>query len=258
MAQTQDGLVSVTNGSNVVDATTPDMDWTDADTALGFGVPVLFSVQGDTEVPYPVSSITLDAVAPPAGPIWHLTLTSNYVGDTNAAAEYTIHTDFTTNLQIPLPSPGDTQTAQIISRAFETLDTAYGNLAFGQQFSSPSGLVYATAKHLGLAAALTPVRSGNIFVMASGSWSNTTATNLTVAMRFGTGTAPVAGAALVGTAFPSGAINTCTAGGWISFGFQAILTGITVGTPYWFDIVYTNPTGTTTGSGILLSAFELP
>jgi hypothetical protein len=124
--QIQIGTVIITNSSNIVDAN-PDCDsWSDAQIALSTGVPVLFSVQGDIEVPYPVTSVKDPATSGTGN--WQLTLATNFEGATNAAATYTIHKDFTPNLELPLFAAGDTQTAQILSRAFTTLDGLGGAL----------------------------------------------------------------------------------------------------------------------------------
>jgi hypothetical protein len=135
--QTQLGTCSVVFDSNVVTGD-PTVDWTDANAALAGGQPVLFSVQGDDEIPYQVTSFTFHpyVVGPPEVlAYWTLTLASNYQGTTNAAAEYTIHTDFTTNLHLPLLNPGDTQTAQIISRGMEILDAQWPGTLAGLTFS---------------------------------------------------------------------------------------------------------------------------
>jgi hypothetical protein len=132
--QTQLGTCSVATDSNIVTGDA-DADWTDASNALAGGQPVLFSVQGDDEIPYPVTSFTFYPYV--AGPpevlaYWTLTLSSDYLGATATGALYTIHTDFTLNRDLPLLNPGDTQTAQIISRAFEILDTiGYKGVADG-------------------------------------------------------------------------------------------------------------------------------
>jgi len=113
------GSVSVTTGNNNVIGST-DADWTDVQTALGIGSPCLFSVVGQPEIPYPITSVT-----PPSSSTsgnWELTLVTNYEGETNAAAPYVIHKDFTPKMGLPLFSAGDSQTAQIINRAFTAID----------------------------------------------------------------------------------------------------------------------------------------
>ncbi len=120
MAQIQTGTASVVNGDETVIASAGN-DWSDAQIALSFGTPVLFSVQGDTEVPYQVVTCTPPNLS--ASGFWELELTSAYLGLTQTAVPYIIHKDFTNNLQLPIISPGDTQTAQLQARMVEILDT---------------------------------------------------------------------------------------------------------------------------------------
>ena len=106
MAQYKTGTVSVTNGSAAIVGT--GTLWL-AEIAAGD----LFVVIDDG-VTYEVASITDNT---------HITLSSVYAGTTNAAAVYAISRDFTPVQGYPYPVKGDIETATIIKRAFEMIDT---------------------------------------------------------------------------------------------------------------------------------------
>jgi len=129
--QIQDGTASITNGSNRVIANSDVDTWIDAQTSFNAGAPVLFSPLGQTEVPYQVTSVTDPSTS--ASGFWELTLATNYAGATNSAASYAIHIDFTPTAHLPLFSAGDSQTAQLLSRAFTILDGLGGALLTNRQ-----------------------------------------------------------------------------------------------------------------------------
>lgn len=120
--QISSGTCTVTNDEAVVVGSS-DVDWIDAQTAIQYGSPVLFSLQGAAEVPRKVV-----AVEPPstsASGNWELTLESNWTGPTQADVPYIIHKDFTLNLSLPLASGGERQWAQLFSDMAVKLDAAY-------------------------------------------------------------------------------------------------------------------------------------
>lgn len=127
--------------------------------------------------------------------------------------------------------------------------------------SDPTGNTSAAGLMMGLAGAITPTSSGSVNIIISGAYkSNNAATNIeTVALRYGTGSAPLNAAALTGTvagaalSVPSCATaNSC--GAWSR---QAILTGLTVNTAYWIDVSWANPGGTAAGpTNIVITAQE--
>jgi hypothetical protein len=96
----------------------------------------------------------------------------------------------------------------------------------------------------GLGGVVTPKKSGNLLVMVSGtiqSSSGTAGVGLNYQISYGTGVVPINGAALVGTqvgptqqytnpaAVTAADVN-------VPFAIQFLITGLTVGTAYWFDI----------------------
>jgi hypothetical protein len=113
MAQVQTGSVAVTNESNRVIASAGN-DWS------GVAVNHWFSVVGSGEVYYVISSVTDPAHS--ASGKWEITLGANYAGITNLVAPYNIVIDFSPVHHLPIPYPGDTQTAQMIARLVMMLD----------------------------------------------------------------------------------------------------------------------------------------
>ena len=106
MAQYKTGTVSVTNGSATV--TGSGTSWS-GEIAAGD----LFTIVGDNAW-YEVASV---------GSNTSITLSANYAGTTGSGKSYAISRDFTTRLALPYPQKGDIETASIIKRAFEQIDT---------------------------------------------------------------------------------------------------------------------------------------
>jgi hypothetical protein len=120
MAQLVKGTVTVTSGQARVigDATT---DWTDAQTALTAGTPVYFSLIGQAYVPIQVQAFTTPGTS--ASGFWECTLVTQWIFATTVGASYMLHKDFTPNWDLPIFSPGDSQTAQMLSRMVTILDS---------------------------------------------------------------------------------------------------------------------------------------
>lgn len=106
MAQYKTGTVSVSNGSATV---TGSGTLFSANVAAGD----LFTIVGDNAW-YEVASVASNT---------SLTLSANYAGTTGSGYSYAISRDFTTRLELPYPQKGDIETASLIKRAFEQIDT---------------------------------------------------------------------------------------------------------------------------------------
>ena len=122
--------------------------------------------------------------------------------------------------------------------------------------ATPTGTTSLTGLMTGIGAIVTPARTGTYLVVVSSNAANsTTLDGCQIQIRWGNGTAPVNGGALVGT--PVGNLAATTAG--ITKGSltaNAIVTP-TGGGPYWFDISQAAITaGTCTLSQVSLSALE--
>ena len=108
---------------------------------------------------------------------------------------------------------------------------------------------------------MTPTRCSRVFVIFEGAAQNNTANDaISFHLRFGTGTAPALGVAVVGTQVG----NAHSAGGGAgnaNVGFPTsiggIVTGLTPGTAYWFDVALHAIVGGTATLGALdCSGFE--
>lgn len=127
---------------------------------------------------------------------------------------------------------------------------------------NPTGTTSLTAVMMGLggAAAITPVKTGRIAFTISGQMANNTNNDgATVQLRYGTGTAPINGAAVTGTqAGNSQSFTAAAANNSSGFSISPIVTGLTLGTPVWFDLGLQAATGGTASvTGITISAHEI-
>jgi hypothetical protein len=114
----------------------------------------------------------------------------------------------------------------------------------------PTGTSSATAVMMGLGVAITPNVSGDLHISVVGDIGSTsTASDTTIQIRAGTGTAPANGAALTGSAVGS-AVQWVTSNGAlgdrIPFSLSGLLTGASVGVAYWVDIALSSSIGTAT------------
>lgn len=119
-------------------------------------------------------------------------------------------------------------------------------LAPSTQAATPSSAATSSTTSVmgGLAVAFTPTFSGTIVVLFTCSaGNNVSADGGTTQLVFGTGTAPVAGAAPVGTAI--GASCRVDSPGTLQIGLPIAgrLTGLTVGTAIWIDVQFKNAIG---------------
>jgi hypothetical protein len=110
---------------------------------------------------------------------------------------------------------------------------------------------------LGSTLSLTPTQSGVILLILSGNYANSSNSQIaSVQFRYGTGTPPANGAANIGTLVgTSSRIQSVTA--TTSFTSVVIVSGLTVGTSYWFDVGQTTAgSNTVTFSGLSASFLE--
>ena len=138
MAQYRSGTVDVTNASQVVTGT---LTLWSAPISAGD----LFTIDGST-VLYEIGSVDSDT---------QITLNANYAGTTETGLTYSISRDFTPNFQIPFLSKGDIDTATVLKRSFEVLDSALltAGSAAGALISviGTVDLTSATAQNIGAA-----------------------------------------------------------------------------------------------------------
>ena len=112
----------------------------------------------------------------------------------------------------------------------------------------------------GLGVQITPKASSRVSISIMGQMAQSTSGDGSqVDCRYGTGTPPVNGAAASGTVVGQAQKFTAVAanhGGGFSLG--GIVTGLTPGTTYWFDLSQESVTGGTTSlTGLTVEAFEM-
>jgi hypothetical protein len=112
------------------------------------------------------------------------------------------------------------------------------NPAAGSQITAAivTGTTDTTGVMMGLAGSITPTRSGKVAIMASFEMLNT-ADDPVAGLRYGTGSAPANGDALIGTA--ASALIRATfadANEVIPASCVAYVTGLTLNTAYWLDL----------------------
>jgi hypothetical protein len=131
---------------------------------------------------------------------------------------------------------------------------------------SPAAVVSTTGLMAGMGStiAVTPTKSGRLYVHVSGMMQNSNANQTVVAqLRYGTGAAPAASAALTGTVVSGGlaqypALST-VANAQVPFGFGVIIPGLAVGTAYWLDLSLSNSGGSGSAfvTGVTFSIIEI-
>lgn len=111
--------------------------------------------------------------------------------------------------------------------------------------AAPSLTASLTGVMMGLAGAITPVLSGKVRITISGDIANSVSGDgSNVQVRFGTGTAPVNGAALTGTTVGSLVkFIAAAAGQKVPFCIGATITGLTLNTAIWIDVGLAAVTG---------------
>lgn len=129
--------------------------------------------------------------------------------------------------------------------------------------SNPGGTASATAVMMGLGAVtvLTPNKSGKVLVVISGNAASSLANDgITIDARYGTGTAPINGAAVTGTRFSQARTVTAVLANTDSYPFALNdIVSLTPGTAYWFDLsVLAITGGTASVTNLSYSLVEFP
>lgn len=168
----------------------------------------------------------------------------------------------------PLASPTFTgaptvPTAAANTNSTQAASTAYVDRAPGSATATsaaPAGTTSTTAVMMATGGTLTPARSTRALLIISGQMANATINDgATVQLRYGTGTAPINGAAVTGT--QAGASQTSTslvAASKSGFSIAAVVTGLTIGTAYWVDVALNAVTGgTATVTGVTVTTEEI-
>lgn len=125
---------------------------------------------------------------------------------------------------------------------------------------APAATLSTTGAMMGLGAScsVTPAHTGRVKVEFIGTAANATASNVTTIKVYeSTGTAPANGAATTGTQVggPVSAQNNI-ASGVTPFVNGGVLTGLSPGTPYWFDLNVATSGGSASVNGVTCNAIE--
>jgi hypothetical protein len=132
--------------------------------------------------------------------------------------------------------------------------------------AAPAGTTSTTGVVMGLGGAVTPLYTGAILLMVSGDITNSTGSDgAKVQLYYGTGRAPSNATACSSAGTTRNAVGlavqqtpVAAAATKIPFHVHAIVTGLTVGTAYWFDACLTAITGGTASiADVTVSAAEL-
>lgn len=139
------------------------------------------------------------------------------------------------------------------------------NRVYSSALSNPTGTTSSSdlvMMGLGGTLALTPKSTGRVrFTLAGDGFVAAAGNDLTLALRYGTGTAPANGAAVTGTAANTNVMRLTAPGNsyHVPFNTFAEISGLTIGTAYWFDLALQSQ-GNSLGSVERLTAMvkEIP
>lgn len=131
--------------------------------------------------------------------------------------------------------------------------------------SDPGAITSATYQMLGLGVAganawvMTPAVTGRVMLVATGDITQSnTATTGTVQLSYSTGTAPANTTAVTGTQIGAQPFFTGLTGALTApFSLVFIVTGLVVGTAYWFDIAAKSSANSITVSKLNCIAIEV-
>lgn len=121
---------------------------------------------------------------------------------------------------------------------------AYAQGATGGSVASPVGNISTTPAMMGLGAtagfAYTPVATGRLLILVAGVAMNSTdpGDGTTITGKYGTGSAPANAAASTGTTFGAAQhFVASTTAGQQGFTVLGLISGLTLNTPIWIDLV---------------------
>jgi len=145
------------------------------------------------------------------------------------------------------------QIAAVITKKW--LDDLLAGLATVYQGTAKTTSGLNVTQMLGLAELFTPATSRCLVTICGALNTASAGNNNNHQIRYGTGSAPVAGAALTGTAVgPAQRIATADSS---AFSVSAIITGLTPGVQIWIDLGFTRVAGSTNHNAIVTTIHDL-
>jgi hypothetical protein len=256
--------IYVTTGANIpYDFQGSYIDWNGSVFTLGrVNLTIPSGPQTNTDV----------IAAPPAGVQRHvqrLTIRNTHASNRGSAIFY--HTDGTTDIPLWNVSFNAGNTAQYSdSRGWEQFSTPYGgvvNVNYGVWTFYPAnaGAFSDTAnwRTYGINAPFTPLYSTRVYITLDGHLSNVAANvELNNFLGYGIGTPPA-----TNTILPGGTVgispniiylgNASSGGLYFPFTLTGLITGLTIGTAYWVDLLVVPSSGTQTVQNISCLIMEI-
>lgn len=145
-----------------------------------------------------------------------------------------------------------------ITNTGNAIKLALNNASLQTTALAPTGTTSASVMMgLGSTCVMTPLYSTRLYVVFNGNASVNNVGSWNAIFKFGTGTAPVNGAATTGTTVGATIQGTSAVANFpIMLTLPAVITGLTAGTAYWFDIAFGTNTNTGTITTVSASGFE--
>jgi hypothetical protein len=182
------------------------------------------------------------------------------VGNAGVAVGRFLYSDGAKYVDSPwsLPASGSAGQTLIVAPAGSQPNTKFATfMGVNGPQSSPAATTSTSGVMAGMATYFTPVVTGRVLVIFNGAPTSSVAGAWVAGfIRYGAGTAPVNGAAPVGTQIgPQWLAAPPIAGQWAGASMSAVIAGLTIGTQYWVDVVYRVPAGNS--GGITQAAFTI-
>lgn len=148
-----------------------------------------------------------------------------------------------------------------ITNSTNAIKLAYNGAVGSTSTANPTGTVSGTGVMMGLGSVfvLTPATSSRVIVHIQGQATNSASSGqVQINVRFGTGTAPTNGVALTGTSTVANQTSAITGAGYVTpFHLGTVITGLTPGTAYWFDLGIIATAGTGSVQNVSYYAIEI-
>jgi len=153
----------------------------------------------------------------------------------------------------------NTNTTQAASTAFVVAQNS-NKVLMQSNVANPAGSTSVGGMMMGIAFTRTPAVTGSVHITVTGNIVNSATDGAAaVQIRTGTGPPPANGAALTGTAHGSlvQSINDGNVQSTKPFSLTAVVTGLTLGVPFWIDVSLSASAGISTIGNVTIAGMEL-